>query len=146
MPREAAVKPVRVPIALGLVMLAVGVMLTAAPAPVGAQRNAVTDELAAQSRKIAALEAEMATLRGLIVAGPRGSVVIGGPRSDRVELRARNSAMTLENDRVTISAKHLTTDGVTVTIKGDSITLDAPEINAKGAGSVPIKGGKIGGN
>lgn len=142
---EAAVKPVRVPVALGVMTLGC-VMMAGASVPVGAQRNTVTDELAVQSRKIAALEAELATLRGLIVAGPRGSVVIGGPRSDRVELRARNSAVTLESDRVTISAKRLTTDGVTVTIKGNIITLDAPEIVAKGAGSVPIKGGKIGGS
>lgn len=131
---------------LGLPLVLGVIILAGVAEPVGAQRGGVSDELAAQSRKIAALEAELAALRTLLVVGPRGAVVLGGPRSDRVELRARGSTMVLENDQITITGKRLTINGVTVTIKGDSIALDAPDIAVKGSGSAVIKGNKIGGN
>jgi uncharacterized protein (DUF2345 family) len=131
---------------LGLPLVLGGIMLAGVAEPVGAQRGGVSDELAAQSRKIAALEAELAALRMLVVAGPRGSLALGGPRSDRVELRARGSAIVLENDQVTITGKRVTINGVTITIKGDNIALDAPDIAVKGSGAAVIKGSKIGGN
>ncbi len=121
-------------------------MLSAA-SPAAAQDPEVAAQLAAQARQIAALEADLAALRALVSGGPRGSVLVGGPRSDRVELRASNSSVVVEHDKVTIDAKRVTINGITIRIDGlNAIALDAPSIAIKGAGLTPLKGAKLPGN
>jgi type II secretory pathway pseudopilin PulG len=137
MPGEAAMKGLRRSIGAALAVLALAALPTAAQGPDSAAR------LAAQEKRIAMLEADLAALRSLVTTGPPNRLSIGGPDIQRLELRARNSTVVIEKDRVTIDAKQVTINGITVLIDGNTITLDAPEINAKGAGSNPIKGTQL---
>jgi hypothetical protein len=140
MPGEAAMKALRPSVAAALAVLALAALPTAAQGPDAAAR------LTAQEKRIAILEADLATLRSLVTTSARNRFMIGKPEVNRIELRASNSSIVIEHDRVTIDAKRVTINGIAVLIDGNTITLDAPEINAKGAGSNPIKGVQLRGN
>ncbi len=140
---QAAIGAVRRPVVLALAAAAALLPMVASPA---AEARDIASQLAQQAERIARLEAELATLRGLVSPGPRGSVIIGGPTSNRVELRARSNTIVVDRDMVTISGKRVTIDGITILIDGDSIRLDAPSITAKGGGETILKGSKVTGN